>query len=203
MRIDPENRALQGLTGFLSFVALNIIYLALCVPLVTIGAATSALFEVMLRFSDDERGRPLKDFFPAFGRSFGRATLVSLCLLPPAVLLAFSAAFWFSSDSILASAAAVIAVLGAVYLFAAFLYGMALVARFHNSVRQTLKNALLLPAAEPVRTLGILLFPLTAICLTILFPPFAFLLLTIGFTVGAYASAFLFRSVFARHQPEA
>ena len=49
------------------------------------------------------------------------------------------------------------------YLFAAFLYGMAQVACFRNTVRQTLKNALLLPAAEPVRTLGILLFPVTAV----------------------------------------
>ena len=61
------------------------------------------------------------------------------------------------------------------YLFAAFLYGMAQVACFRNTVRQTLKNALLLPVAEPVRTLGILLIPVTAVCLTILFPPFAFL----------------------------
>ena len=51
-----------------------------------------------------------------------------------------------------------------------------------------------------MRTLGILLIPVTAVALTILFPPFAILLLTVGFSVGAYATAFLFRSVFARHQ---
>ena len=72
--------------------------------------------------------------------------------------------------------------------------------RYQNGVRQTLKNALLLPAAEPVRTLGILIIPVTLVSLSILFPPFAFVLLTIGFSVGAYATAFLFRSVFARHQ---
>jgi len=203
LRIDPENRGLQGLTGFLSFVALNIVYLVLCIPLITIGAATSALYEVMIRFSDEERGRPLKDFFPAFVRNFGRATLASLLLLPPAVLLAFSAVFWISEGSMLSGAATVIGLLGAAYLFAAFLYAMAQVAWYRNSVRQTLKNALLLPAAEPVRTLGILLVPVTAVCLTILFPPFAFLVLTVGFSVGAYATAFLFRGVFARHQPEA
>ena len=200
MRIDPESRSLQGLTAFLTFVALNLLYLVLCVPLITIGAATSALYEVTIRYSDDESGRPLKDFFPAFGRNFGRATLVALCLLPAVVLLVFSGVFWFSQGSILSGVAAAIAILGAVYLFAAFLYGMAQVARFHTTVRQTLKNALLLPPAEPVRTLGILAFPVTAVALTILFPPFAFLLLTVGFSVGAYATAFIFRSVFARHE---
>ena len=38
---------------------------------------------------------------------------------------------------------------------------MAQVAYFRNSVRQTIKNALLLPVVEPVRTLGIVLFPVT------------------------------------------
>ena len=129
MRIDPENRVAQGLTGFLSLRRAQLLYLLLCLPIVTIGAATSALYEVMIRFSDDERGRPLKDFFPAFRRNFVRATLVALCLLPPVVLLAFSSVFWFSQDSVAVAASPPRSrSLGAVYLFAAFLYGMAQVA---------------------------------------------------------------------------
>ena len=37
MQINPECRAVQGLTGFLTFVALNVAYLLTCVPVVTIG----------------------------------------------------------------------------------------------------------------------------------------------------------------------
>ena len=202
MRIDPESRSLNGLSTFLSFVALNVVYVLACLPIVTIGAATAALYEVMIRFSDDESGRPLKDWFPAFRANFGRATLVSLWLLPPFALLVFSGLFWMSLTTTLAGVAAVLAFVGAAYVFAAFLYGMAQVAYFRNSVRQTVKNSLLLAAAEPVRTIGILLFPVTAVTLTILFPPFAILVLTIGFSVGAYGTAFLFRSVFSRHLPE-
>jgi uncharacterized membrane protein YesL len=200
MRIDPESRALNGLTTFLTFVALNLLYLLLCIPVVTIGAATSALYEVTIRYSDDESGHPLKDFLPAFRADFGRATLVMLCLLTPSVLLGYSSVFWFSMPTILGGVAGVVAVLGAVYLFAAFLYGMAQVAYFRTAVRQTVKNALLLPAAEPVRTLGVLLIPVTLVALTILFPQFGFIVLTVGFSVGAYATAFLFRSVFTRHE---
>ena len=200
MRIDPDSRALNGFSTFLTFVALTLLYIVLCLPIVTIGAATSALFEVTIRFSDDESGRPLKDFLPAFRANFGRATALMLCLLLPAALLGFSSAFWFAHPALFGGVAGVFAVLGAVYLFAAFLYAMAQIAYFRNTVRQTLKNALLLPAAEPVRTLGLLVIPVTAVALTILFPPVGFLVLTIGFSVGAYATAFLFRSVFARHE---
>ena len=200
MRIDPDSRTLGGFSTFVTFVALNLLYIVVCLPVVTIGAATSALYEVTIRYSDDESGRPLKDFFPAFRTNFGRATVLMLCLLLPAVLLGFSSVFWFAHPALFAGVAGFLAVLGAVYLFAAFLYAMAQVAWFRNTVRQTLKNALLLPAAEPVRTLGVLVIPVTAVALTILFPPVAILVATIGFSVGAYATAFLFRSVFTRHE---
>lgn len=198
MKIDPESRSLQGMSSFLGFVALNLMYLAACIPVVTIPAATSALYEVTIRYSDDESGRPVKDFFPAFGRSFVRATVLGLFLAVPMLLLAASAVFWASHPSLLAGAATVIATLAAVYLFAAFLFAMALTAAFTTPLRQALKNALLLPAAEPVRTFGILLIPIALVCITIVFPMFGVVLVTIGFSIGAYATAFLFRGVFAR-----
>ncbi len=200
MRIDPDSRALGGFSTFLTFVGLNLLYILVCLPIITIGAATSALYEVTIRYSDDESGRPLKDFLPAFRANFGRATVLMLCLLLPAVLLGFSSVFWFSYPALFAGVAGVVAVIGAVYLFAAFLYAMAQVAYLTGPVRQTLKNSLLLPAAEPVRTLGVLVIPVTFVALTILFPPVAILVATIGFSVGAYATAFLFRGVFTRHE---
>ncbi|MBT2499700.1 YesL family protein [Agromyces sp. ISL-38] len=201
MRIDPNSRSVQGLSTFIEFVALNLMYLVSCVPIVTIGAATSALFEVTIRYSDDETGRPVADFFPAFMRNFRRGALTALALLGPVALLAFSAVFWLSTPTSLGTAAGVIAALAAVYLFAAFLYAMALVATFDDGIRRTLKNALLLAAAEPVRTFGLLMIPVALVCISVLFPPFLVIMGTIGFSVAAYAAAFLFRSAFARHRP--
>lgn len=199
LQIDPNGKAVQGLTTFLAFVALNLLYLLTCVPVVTIGAATSALYEVTIRYADDESGHPLKDYLPAFGRNFARASLASLMLLLPALLLAYSVVFWWANPSVLGGVAAVIAALAAVYLLVAWMYAMALVAWFAAPVKQTVKNALLLPGAEPSRTFGMILIPGALVCITLLFPPFGFILLTVGFSVGAYATAFLFRSVFSRH----
>jgi uncharacterized membrane protein YesL len=198
MKIDPENRSIQGINGFLGFVALNVMYLVTCIPIVTIPAATSALYEVTIRYSDDESGRPVKDFFPAFAHNAGRATLLGLCLGVPMLLLAASAVFWGSHPSILAGSATVIAVCAAVYLFAALLYAMALTAVYTAPFRQTLKNALLLPPAEPVRTMAILLIPIALVAITIVVPLFGVILATVGCSVGAYASAFIFRAAFAR-----
>jgi uncharacterized membrane protein YesL len=122
-----------------------------------------------------------------------------LCTIVPALALSFSGVFWLAHPEPLLTALAVIAFLAAAYAFAAFLHGMALVAVYRTTLRQVLKNALLLPAAEPVRTLGLVLVPVTAVCLMVLFPPFIVIVATIGCSIGAYGSAFLFRSVHARH----
>lgn len=199
MRIDPENKAIDGLSSFIAFIGLNLLFLLTCLPVVTIGAAVSALDEVTIRFSDEESGRPVADFLPAFGRNFVPATLLSLCTIAPALALWFSGVFWLARPEPLVTAFAVILFLAAAYAFAAFLHAMALVAVYRNSIRQSLKNALLLPAAEPVRTLCLVFIPVTAVCLMVLFPPFIVIVATIGCSVGAYASAFLFRSVHSRH----
>jgi uncharacterized membrane protein YesL len=199
MRVDPDGKALQGVSTFLTFIVLNVLFLVTCIPVVTIGVATSALFEVTIRYSNDERGHLIKDYFIALRRNALRATVVSLTLLVPLVALAFSGVFWLLQNSVVSGAVAIVAFLGALYLFAAFLFGMAIVANFHEPIRRSVKNALLLPAAEPWRTLVLILMPGTVLSLTIIFPYFTVILLTIGFSVGAYASAFIFRSAFARH----
>ncbi len=201
MRIDPESRGVQGLITFLSFVGLNVVYLVTCLPVVTIGAATSALFEVTYRYSDDERGNLVKDYFPAFGRSFLRATPLMLATLVPAFAMTFAAVFWSQHANPLAGAAMVLSILAIGYLLTAFLVAMGLVARYQNTFRQTLRNAFLLPAAEPMRCFAVLLVPVTQVCLAIVSPSFWFIIATIGCSVGAYGTAFLFRSMFSRHAP--
>lgn len=198
IQINPDNRVLQGLSTFLAFVGLNVLFLLCCLPVVTIPAATSALFRVTIRYSDDELGRPFRDYLPAFAAGFLQATAVGFAFLLPAALLVFSGVFWFSAATVIGAVAGALALLGAGYAFAGFLYGMAVVAQYRSTVRRTIRNALLLPAAEPVRTTGILLIPITAVSLSIMFPAFLVLVLTIVCSAGAFVAALLFRSVFAR-----
>jgi uncharacterized membrane protein YesL len=199
MKVDPENRTVQGVSTFLTFVALNVIYLVTCLPVVTIGVATSALYEVTFRYADDERGNLIGDYVVALRRNLVQATAVFVVFALSIAALLFGAAFWYLYPSAVSTLAVVLALLGAAYLLAALLYGLALVAGYRNTIRQTVRNALLLPGAEPVRTLGILLVPVTCVCLVAVYPAFLLLIATIGFSVGSYASAFLFRRVFRRY----
>ncbi|MFE6971854.1 YesL family protein [Isoptericola sp. NPDC057653] len=200
MRIDPDGRGVQGLTTFILFVVLNVLYLAACLPVVTVGAATSALLEVTLRYADDERGHLVRGFVVALRRNAWRGTAVLVALGVPAAMLVFSGVFWLSMSSVLSAVAGSLALLGAGYLLAALLYGLALVAWFDAPLRGTLRNALLLPLAEPARTLGLVLIPVGAACVAYVLPQTLFLAGTIGFSFGAYVCALVLHGVFRRRQ---
>ncbi|MHA7987468.1 DUF624 domain-containing protein [Rathayibacter sp. CAU 1779] len=202
MRVDPDSKVMSGATTFVSFIVLNVVFILTCVPFVTIGMATSALFEVTIRYSDDEGGQLIRDYLRALKSNWLRGTVVFVCFALPAIFLVFSGLFWAFSGSTLSIAAAIVALLGALYFFAAFLYGCALVGRYDNRMRQTLKNAMLLPVAESWRTFVLVIIPATAVSLSAVLPAFLVVLATIGFSVGAYGAGFLLRAVFKRHTPQ-
>ena len=196
MKLDLEGRTLQGLTAFGTFVALNVLYLLSCLPIITIGAATSSLDEVALRYADDERGSPLRDYLVGLVRNARRGTAVLLTLGVPVLLLCFAARFWYSSGGALSLMGMLVAALAAAYLFAAMLHAFALVAAFDAPVRQTLRNALLMPGAAPLRTAGLVLLPVTAVLMSLVIPSTLVIVATIGCSVGAYFSALLLRPVY-------
>ncbi|WP_277212887.1 YesL family protein [Isoptericola croceus] len=200
MKIDPESRNIQGITTLILFIVLNVLYIVTCLPLVTIGAATSALYEVTLRYADDERGDLIRGYFRALRTNLWRGTVVFVLLGVPMAMLAFSAVFWLTMDGLVTAVAGALSILGTLLLGAALLYGLALVAWFDASLRRTLRNALLLPLVEPARTMGILLLPVTVACVAYVLPQTLFLVATIGFSVGAYVSALLLHNVFRRRQ---
>ncbi|MFC8943587.1 hypothetical protein ACFT1B_36480 [Streptomyces griseoincarnatus] len=61
-----------------------------------------------------------------------------------------------------------------------------------------MRNALLLPLAEPLRTLALLLRPVATVSLLYVYPQAVVLVVTIGFSVGAYVDALVLQSVFRR-----
>lgn len=202
MKLDLEGRTLQGLTSFGTFVALNLLYLLTCLPVITIGVATSSLYEVALRYADDERGTPLRDYLRALPRNALRATAVLLALGIPVLVLLFAARFWYSFGSALSLMGMLVAALAALYLFAALLHGFALVAAFDAGIRATVRNALLMPGAEPLRTAGLVLLPVAAVLMSLVIPSTLVLVGTVWCSVGAYLSALLLRPIYRRLSSE-
>ena len=62
MKFDYNNRLFQAVTEICNFIALNLLFLITCFPIITIGPALSSLFYVTLRYADDKSGYLVKDY---------------------------------------------------------------------------------------------------------------------------------------------
>ena len=68
-------------------VALSLVYVLVCIPLVTIGPATSALYYSSVKSIRHDRSYPIKEFFKAFKRDFKQSFIVGLIIVVVGIIL--------------------------------------------------------------------------------------------------------------------
>ncbi len=125
---------------------LNVLWFLCCLPVVTAGASTTALFYVTLKVAKDEEGNITKAFFHAFRQNFKKATAIWLILLAGGIVLAldgyvfyhmcFESALWTIGTAIYLVALVAYAII--------LMYIFPLLARFENTVKAMLLNSLML-----------------------------------------------------------
>ena len=132
------------LTAFLSkmvdLVILNVVAILCCIPVVIIGAAMTALYDVVARLQEDE-GRLISAYFRAFKSNFKQATVLWLLFFVVGVLLLFGIYFY---SVVAVSARQVLMILTMMLFFlwaAALAWVFPLQSRFENTVSGTLRNA--------------------------------------------------------------
>ena len=76
-----DSKFMQAMSRVADLIILNVIYLVTCLPVVTIGAASTALYTVCFRLGTDREGSLVKGYFRAFRDEFRQATLIWLFLL--------------------------------------------------------------------------------------------------------------------------
>ncbi len=139
-----DNVIVRALNKICDMVCLNVLWLICCIPVVTIGASTTALYTVMLKLVKNEEGYILRGFFKAFRSNFRQSTVIWL------IILALGLVCWIDyrvAGMMPGTAGFVmrsIFILLGFFLLAVMIYVFPLIARYENSIRATFQNAMLL-----------------------------------------------------------
>ena len=176
---NPDSPVIRFLWKMADLIALNLIWLICCIPVITIGPSTTAMYCVAREIAKGNWPGILKTFFKAFKDNFKQSLLVFLVLLIPIGLIvvylfyniigALNQMVWLQVLSWLA-----ILIIGFICT-----YVYPLMAYFDNSLGNTLKNAILLPLANP---------PLAVLCTALNLLPVILLLIS----TDVFASAGFF-----------
>lgn len=177
-KLDIDNWFFRAMALVGDWVVLSVLWLVCCIPVVTAGASTLALFAVANKMAAGQDYFVRRDFFKAFRRDFRQATLTWLPMLVVAVLLVLDG--WFGGripapwGGLLRGAAVVAAVVWVL----ALAWGLALLARFtYNKGGDALKNGLVLALRAPKGALLTVVLALWPLAVLVYIPALFFYLL--------------------------
>lgn len=146
--LSYDSKFTQFLVKLYNCCYLNLLWGVCSLPIVTVGAATAALYDVTLRMARGAEPSVTRHFFKAFRENFRQATILWLVMLGLGCLLAFDVAILYQirgqGSSLLYMAGLAAVILGTVVYVLVLLYLFPLVASVHNSNFAMLRNALLL-----------------------------------------------------------
>lgn len=200
--LDMDSPVMRILNRVADLLILNFLMIICCIPVITAGAAYTAMHYVLLKMVRDEEGYLVRGFFKSFAANFKQATVIWLImLLIIGVYIGDGLIFQYSSIQFpkpLMIAVVAIAIL----LLMTALYVFPLQARFENTVKNTLKNAMILAFANLPKT--ILMVVLYALPLVIAyFSSYALIfVIMFGISAPAYGAALLYSGIFKKFEPE-
>lgn len=139
-----DSPLMQGLNKIIDFLFLSVLWFIFCIPLITIGASTSALYYTANKTLRNNRGYVWQQFWHGFKSSFKQSTILWLLLVFALLIfyndIKITDMLW--KDSTIALAAKVFFIFLAVVACAIAVYIFPYVARFSAPTKAVLKNSL-------------------------------------------------------------
>ena len=75
------------LTRFMDLILVNVLFVLCCVPILTIGASFTAMYDVCMKLALRENVKILSDFFGSFARNLKRSTLLYFLTVAAGIFL--------------------------------------------------------------------------------------------------------------------
>ena len=200
--IDSPVMRFLGRVG--DILLLNIVFVVTSIPVITIGTALSALYTVAMKLVRGEDPAIIKEYLKAYKRNFKPATICWLIMAVIGVLLFvdFRLVAVFSGTAYTVMRLLLAMILG-IWLLT-FLYLFSYIARFENTILNSMKNALFLSVAHIPSTLMMLGVAIGLLIIT-LFTSKTFVIGTIlwtffGFAILSYVQSFLLCRIFTKYE---
>lgn len=154
-----DNGFFRGVSKVVDCIAVTLLWFIGCIPIITIGASTTALYYTVHKSIHLDRGYLFKEFTYAFKSNFKKSTIVWLILLVIGVFLGTDAYLTYQlkqqGDNV-----------GYIFYFVLFLLVIELIvfifvfpyiSRFEDTTKRIFKNAFFLAFGNPVKMILMLI----------------------------------------------
>lgn len=141
---SKNNPATRFLTSLCNLILVNLLFIFTSIPIITIGASLCGLYTITFEILNNEEVILFKEYFRAFKECFKRATALWVPILLIDSFLAFEVFLVLSGlEGTNGLMLIPILLVMSISLFI-IVYAFPLLARFENTLKQTLKNSFLM-----------------------------------------------------------
>lgn len=197
---DVDNGVMKAVGKIADIFCLSIMFIICSLPIVTIGTAATALYYTVNKVIRNDRGYVFREYVSAFKSNFKQTTPIWLLVLALAGLLGFDVYVmrgWAENGSKLGAFVVIFLIMGA-FLLAWSFYLFAYMARFENTRKQSMKNALLMSLIHLPWTGLLVLLALVTAVIVYLIP------ISLVFVPGTFAliESFILEKIFWKYMSE-
>ena len=206
MQYNQDSKFWHFATLVADFILLNLLFIVLCIPVVTIGPAIAALIHTTLKLSEDENRTLVKPFWNEFKRDITKKMLLWIVYLVLIAALVYMAQFYWNFANNNTELFKVIGFM--LFMLSAFILvltivasiiGLAMTTQYFSPIKRLVKNSYLLIIVMPIQSLimAIIIVAATLFFIYQTVPVLSFFLV-IGFAAVAYSFAPLIREIFTK-----
>ena len=187
---------------------LNVIYILCCIPVITIGPATTALYYVTLKMARNEESYIVKSFFKSFKLNFKQGLVMwlidllfaGIMVLDFMVLNGKIAGVENPNTPMFSVVRVILMVLSFLALFT-ITFSFPVLAKFDNTIRNTYRNAFLMSCRHFPTTLLMIVCWGLVFLLGFFFPQLLIVHFLILFSLAAFGPSFLLVRAFDKYIP--
>lgn len=190
----------SGFSKFMNRVAdlfiLNILWIFCSIPIITIGAATTALYSVNLKFINSEEGNLIKTFFKSFKENFKKSTIIWLLILALSIILGVNLVFWLKCGLSL-SYFALPFIFFSLFIFLLVIpYIFIILTKTKCSILNIFKYCFIISLKNLPYSVLIVLFGASVLFATFYFPIVFLFMLLLGVSLHSYMVSRIFLIIF-------
>lgn len=192
--LNPYNCVMQFITKIVYSVWLNILWILCCIPIITIGPATTALFYCCQHIVNDTDGNITKQFFHSFKTNFKQSTTIGIIMTVLGIILSLDGYILnkLSTDSTFWTINSAFFIIVCIIYFMVIMYLFPLLAHFKNTTKNMIKNSFILSIRYLLCTILMLFIYFAMIFITVrIFTP----IIIFGFGTCAFLCSLLLKNI--------
>lgn len=196
----PFYRSMQKIADLM---IVNFLFILSAVPIITLGAALSALYGVLLNYDTNREDNIFLSYIRALKQNWKQSTVMNLLILLLSGILITNIALYPSYQGGFKLLVISSLVIASVILFLFFILIYPYLAKFHDSMKNASKNVLKIIIDNIFQTLSIALITIAPIGIMLVSAELLlfglYLFLFIGFSLVGYINSRLLNKIFNKY----